>query len=177
MKYIPSIFLFLLSLQSGAQTKQELTSLIQEISEDVDSSQLIIDHKNASEIINSGITTIPRLIELFSDDTMTAIYSDCEQKYLSKGEIAIILTDRIHWMPYYTLTGIQNCLLTFCPANLNLIEFYLNAVKRQPIAEFQQKCKEWYMKVLMDDYVKYKLKPRLHSRSFWRKTRKNLSQL
>ncbi len=47
-------------------------------------------------------------------------------------------------MPYFTLTGIENCLFQFCENNPNLIESYFWAIRRNGITEFQQGCAQWY---------------------------------
>ncbi len=64
------------------------------------------------------------LAKFFDIPTQTIIYSDCQNRFLTKGEVAIIVADRLKTMPYYNLTGIQNCTLSHCENNSNLIEYY-----------------------------------------------------
>ena len=46
-------------------------------------------------------------------------------------------------MPYFTVTGIQNCLITFCENNPNLIEYYLWSIKRDGTEQFKEKYLAW----------------------------------
>lgn len=46
-------------------------------------------------------------------------------------------------MPYARVTGIQNCTLTFCEKNANLIEYYLPFIKRDGIEKFQENYMNW----------------------------------
>ena len=65
------------------------------------------------------------LAEFFTDSTLTKVKSDCHNRNLTKGEIAIIIADRIEGIPYFTVFRIQNCTLTFCENNPNRVEYYL----------------------------------------------------
>ncbi|MBD8487340.1 hypothetical protein IFO69_01130 [Echinicola sp. CAU 1574] len=73
---------------------------------------------------------------------------------MNKGEIAIIMADRIEGMPYARVTGIQNCTLTFCKKNANLIEYYLPFIERDGIEKFQEKYMEW---LASDDRIEWTL--------------------
>ncbi|OJW36658.1 MAG: hypothetical protein BGO54_12590 [Sphingobacteriales bacterium 46-32] len=54
------------------------------------------------------------------------------------------MADTIDKMPYFLLTGIQNCIPTFCADNLNNIEYYLNTIKeRKEINAFSEKYRKW----------------------------------
>jgi hypothetical protein len=46
-------------------------------------------------------------------------------------------------MPYYTVTGIQNCIVEYCKGNPNLIEYYLWAIKRDGVLLFQKRYTIW----------------------------------
>lgn len=140
---ISSIFVFL-GIQLNAQTRPEIDSLINTIAAEVDSSQSIIQNNNAKTILNYGIDVIPQLIQLFENNERTMIYSVCQEKHLTKGEIAIILADRIEGMPYFVVTRIQNCTLDFCENNPNLIEYYLWAIQRDGVTEFKNRYIDWY---------------------------------
>jgi len=138
-----TISLFL-SIQLNAQPEHQIDSLIDAIIVEVDSSQSIIQNKNAKTIITYGVAAIPMLIQLFENNEKTTIYSDCQERHLRKGEIAIILTDRIERMPYFTVTGIQNCTLDFCKENPNWIEYYLWAIQRDGVSEFKDRYFAWF---------------------------------
>ncbi len=106
-------------------------------------SQEIINSKRGMEIIGLGTPCLLELSKDFSDTTSTNVYSKCLNRTLLRGEVAIILADRIEGMPYYRLTQIQNCLLDYCKQNPNLIEYYLDAIQRDNLAEFQDRYITW----------------------------------
>lgn len=125
-----------------SQTSADINSLLDKISE-IGNSREIAKSKEAEKIINYGEKALPILADIFTNPEPTKIFSECNNRNLTKGEIAIIIADRIQGMPYNKLTGIENCLLTFCERNLNLIEYYLDAIERNGISDFQQKYKVW----------------------------------
>lgn len=143
-KSIISIILVILNIQLRAQSKQEITSLIDVVAIEVDSSQSIIHNKSSKTILDYGVDVIPQLIQLFVNNERTTVYSVCQEKYLTKGEIAIILADGIERMPYFVVTGIQNCTLNFCKNNPNLIEYYLWAIQRDGVSEFKKRYEDWF---------------------------------
>ncbi len=143
MKKIFIIFPFLvlnLSLFS-AQTKEEFDKLINEIS--VENSIGIITTKESKQIISYGEKSLTLLAEFFPDGTLTNIKSDCLERNLTKGEIAIILADGMQRMPYAKLTGMQNCLLEFCKNNPNLIEYYFPFIQKDNAKLFTKKYRDW----------------------------------
>ena len=131
------LLIFLLSFASYAQHGQDVELHFNEI----------LKTKNSKDIINSsGFKYIENryekkslvyLAKFFDIPTQTIIYSDCQNRFLTKGEVAIIVADRIKMMPYYNLTGIQNCTLSYCENNSNLIEYYFSFIKSY--SEFQRK--------------------------------------
>lgn len=129
-----------------SQTKSEINSLINEIAK-TRSSAKIIETIQAKRIISHGESNLAILSSLFNDITKTKVKSSCQDRRLTKGEIAIILADRIEMMPYARLTGIQNCLLSFCKNSPNFVEYYLDVIKRDGIESFQKKYQAW----LIDD--------------------------
>ena len=107
-------------------------------------SERIINDSNAKLIIKKGISVLPVLADQFNDSTVSLVYSDCNNRYLTVGELAIILADRVEMMPYFPLTGIENCTMKFCEINPNLIEYYFNVIQsRLTIDEFQRRYKTW----------------------------------
>lgn len=143
MKKIFLIFTFIilnLSLFS-AQTKEEFNKLINEIS--VDNSINIITTKESKQIISYGEKSLTLLAEFFTDETLTNVKSDCLERNLTKGEIAIILADGMQRMPYARLTGTQNCLLEFCKNNPNLIEYYFPFIQKNNAKLFTKKYRDW----------------------------------
>ena len=134
-----------------AQTKVEIDSLLNEISK-TENSKLITETEQAIKLNGFGKNALLPLASFFSDKTLTTVRSECNNRYLTKGEIAIIMADRIQFMPYYPLTGIQNCILAFCKDNPNLIEYYLDAITRTGVDIFQIKYINW---LNSDEYRNY----------------------
>jgi hypothetical protein len=127
---------------SVGQTRQSIDSLLSPLY-DMKNSKNLSKKTQAKQIINYGHKVLPILATFFTDTTQTKIKSDCQNIYLTKGEVAIILSDRIEMMPYATLTGIQNCLLSFCKDNPNWIEYYLYAIRRGGTKLFKEKYTSW----------------------------------
>lgn len=126
----------------NGQTKGEIDSLLTKISNSNNSKDLI-NLEETMQLINFGEGSIPLLIEFYNDTTTANVYSDCLNSKLNKGEIALIITDHIISLPYFLLTGVQNCRLSFCENNPNLIEFYINSIRRKP-REFIFRFNLWY---------------------------------
>jgi hypothetical protein len=125
-----------------SQTKTEMNLLLNEIAETKDSKE-ITKTEQGRKLIEYGWKLLPILAEFFTDQTETNVKSECIERNLTKGEIAIIIADQIEMMPYATVTGVQNCLLTFCEKNINLIEYYFPYIKRDGIEKFQRKYNQW----------------------------------
>ncbi|XLS27663.1 hypothetical protein ACJD0Z_10690 [Flavobacteriaceae bacterium M23B6Z8] len=140
--YLTLIIGILISSVGFSQSKSEIENLLDGISK-IENSKEIIKAKQTEKLIEFGGRILPTLAEFFTDQTVTEIKSECHDRNLKKGELAIIVADRIEGMPYFTLTGMQNCILTFCENNLNLVEYYLPAIVAQGMAEFQEKYNEW----------------------------------
>jgi hypothetical protein len=142
-KTILLILTILLNLNlSFSQNASEIEALLNRISQ-IKNSKDITTTEQATKIIAFGENTLTILAEFFTNSTPTKVKSECQERHLTKGEIAIIIADRIEQMPYFTLTGIQNCLANFCENNPNLIEYYLWAIKRDGIEKFKEKYLTW----------------------------------
>ncbi len=135
-----------------SQSKQDIELLLEGIG-NCGNSINITKNENAKVLIQYDWKVLPILAELFTDNTQSNVYSDCLNRFLSYGEIAIIMADRIEGMPYYQLTGIQNCIATFCENNINFIEYYLPFIQRDGIDTFCEKYKAW---LISDEYIEYK---------------------
>jgi hypothetical protein len=141
------IILFLLIVVipvSNAQSSRLLDSLLSSIE---GNSKYLVTTKSGKAVLQKGKASLLALAQHFQDMSPTGVYSDCRSRYLTKGEVAIILADRIEVMPYFTLTGLQNCTLAFCKDNANLIEYYLGVIRRNGIAQFQRKYQEWLVSI------------------------------
>lgn len=113
-----------MKLNCFSQTNDEIYSLMKEISLVKDSREIV--NTNAGKLILIYDWKAATLLsEFFLDSNETKVYSDCLERYLTTGEIAIIIADRIDGMNYNKLTLVQNCLMEFCKGNTNLIEYYL----------------------------------------------------
>ncbi len=127
---------------SVGQSRQLVDSLLLPLY-NINNSKDLSKSIQAKQIIGYGEKVLPILSTYFTDTTQTKIKSECQSTYLSKGEVAIILCDRIEIMPYASLTGVQNCLVEFCKNNPNWIEYYLYAIRRMDIKIFKQKYTNW----------------------------------
>jgi hypothetical protein len=135
-------FLILVSSLSFGQTAQQIDSLLSALTKTQNSKEISTEQE-AIKIISYGKNVLPLLAEMFDDNTSTEIYSNCQNLNLTRGEVAIILADRIEYMPYAKLTNVQNCLMAFCENNPNLIEYYLYTIRRDNVKEFQGRYKDW----------------------------------
>ncbi|WP_440880416.1 hypothetical protein [Tenacibaculum sp. C7A-26P2] len=137
------ISILLLNLNSGfSQTESEIDSLLIGIAE-TENSKEIIKTVQAEKIKAFGENSLIILAEYFTDTTLTKIKSECHNRNLTKGEIAIIMADRIEPMPYFTVTQIQNCTLTFCENNPNRIEYYFSTNNYLNNNVFKERYVEW----------------------------------
>ena len=141
----------LISSFGFSQSKSDIENLLDGISK-TENSKEITKTEQAEKLIEYGWRILPTLAEFFTDQSQTKVKSECIERNLSKGEIAIIIADRIEGMPYFPLTGIQNCTLTFCENNRNLIEYYLPYIKRDGIEEFQERYINW---LASDDRIEW----------------------
>ncbi|NJB72912.1 hypothetical protein GGR42_003410 [Saonia flava] len=145
---------------SNSQSKPEIDSLLDGIAR-IENSKEITKTEQAEKILAFGESSLTILAEFFIDSTKTVVRSECQERNLTKGELAIIMADRIEIMPYATITGIQNCLLTYCENNPNIVEYYLWAIKRDGYDNFQKKYVDWiYSKDRLDWPIKLKGKAR-----------------
>lgn len=143
LKYsILLLFIMMLSHKSIGQSRDEIDKLLLSIC-NIKDSKNISNTEQAKKIVKYGVKNLPILATFFTDTTQTKVKSDCQDFYLRKGEIAIILADQIERMPYSHLTGIQNCLLEFCENNPNFIEYYLYAIRRGGVSIFKDKYLKW----------------------------------
>jgi hypothetical protein len=144
MKKIGLILLtILLNLNlSFSQTDSEINSLLNGISK-TENSIGIVKTKQAEKIMAFGEKSLPILAEFFTDSTLTEIKSECHNRNITKGELAIIIADRIKGMPFALLTGVQNCTMEFCKNNPNLIEYYLPWIEKDNGKSFKEKYISW----------------------------------
>ncbi|WP_422103995.1 hypothetical protein [Winogradskyella sp.] len=151
MKTFGHLFLILLLNfnLSLSQTKSEIDALLNGISK-TENSKHIIKTEQAEKIMVFGEKALPTLADFFSDLNLTTVESDCHERHLTKGEIAIIMADQISRMPYALLTGVQNCTLEFCKDNSNLIEYYFDWITRDGVSQFKEKYISWLSK----DWIK-----------------------
>lgn len=130
---------------SFSQQNDNLNYFLDEISQ-LENSKEILNDKNSQIIIQKGIEMLMPLSDTFTDFTITSVKSECQDKFLTKGEISIILADHILKMSYFLVTGIRNCLMTFCEDNPNLIEYYLDAIDRKGVSKFKEDYQKWLKK-------------------------------
>ena len=178
MKNIRLIILIsVLNLNFGlAQTESEINSLLNGISE-TENSVEIIKTKQAEKIIAYGQDSLPILAEFFTDSTLTKVKSECQKRYLTKGEIAIIMADRIEIMPYGHLTGVQNDIGEFCENNPNLIEYYFPWIRKDGTENYKNKYMNWLCSEDRLDFpTKLKGKARKERKKLIHEWRKNTNR-
>ena len=135
-------FLALSAFCSIGQKTQILDSLLLPLY-NIGNSKFLSEQPTAKSIISYGPKMLSSLVSYFADTTLTNIKSDCQDSYLKKGEVAIIIADRIEMMPYAQLTGFQNCLMEFCKDNPNWIEYYFPEVRKMGMTVFTEKYQKW----------------------------------
>ena len=140
--FLTLLFTVLISSSGFSQSKSEIENLLDGISKTENSKELT-NTEQAEKLVEYGWRILPTLAEFFTDQTLTSTKSECHDRILNKGEIAIIMADRIEGMPYARVTEIQNCTLDFCEKNANLIEYYLPYIKNNGIKEFQNNYMYW----------------------------------
>lgn len=140
--FIFSILLASFSNLSFAQSRVEIENLFDEVCK-VEDSKNIIKSESAMKISSYNESALNILTDFFTDNSKTKVYSVCLKRKLNRGEVAIILCDRIEIMPYFKLLGIQNCIFSFCKDNPNFVELYLDIIKKQPVSKFKEKYIEW----------------------------------
>ena len=149
MKNILVILFLFLKLNCFSQTNIEVYSLLKEISLTKDSREIV--NTNAGKVILAYDWKAATLLsEFFLDSNKTKVYSDCLERYLTIGELAIIIADRIDGMNYYRLTLLQNCLAEFCNGNANLIEYYLPYIHESGLSDFKERYLLW---IKSEEYV------------------------
>lgn len=137
-----SIVLILYTNFVFGQSKSEVEDLLMDVSK-VSDSKDIIKNESAMRISDYQEEALNILTDFFTDDTKTNVYSKCLKRKLSKGELAIILCDRIEIIPYFELINMQNFTLLFCKDNPNFVEPYLDIIKKQSPAKFRDKYVKW----------------------------------
>ena len=142
MKVFFLIIILVTCLSStSAQTPFNIDSLLSSIS---GKSENVRQHPSAKKILVKSSKMLMLLARKFTDTTKTTVFSSCARRTLTKGELAIILADQIESLPYYSLTGLQNCMMESCPNNPNFVEFYLEFIRtRGMMPKVQQDYIAW----------------------------------
>jgi hypothetical protein len=128
-------------LTSSAQTHDEITDVLTALS---GQSEFLTKDPSVTKLFDRGETILPTLAKHFTDSLKSDVFSKCMGRYLTRGEIAIIIADHVEGMPYFTLTGLQNCTLESCKGNPNFIEYYLDFIKFRGMTKtFQKRYEDW----------------------------------
>ena len=142
MNKILFYILILVTNSIFAQTDIEIKSLLITISKVKDSKE-ISKSKSFIKLSSFGTKALPILQNNFSSSSITDTFSECIERNLTLGEIAIISADLIERMPYFVVTGVQNCTLSFCDNNPNKIEYYLEYINGNNFTIFNKKYSKW----------------------------------
>jgi hypothetical protein len=117
-------------------------------------SELLTITPSVIKLLDAGEKLLPALSKKFTDNTESEVFSRCADRYLTRGELSIIIADRIEGMPYYTLTHFENCIVELCDNNPNDVEYYLNYIRGQTNKKrFQERYDEW---LVSPDRKKYR---------------------
>ena len=73
-----------------SQSKSEIENLLDGISK-IENSKELTNTEQAEKLIEYGWRILPTLAEFFTDQTLTSTKSECHDRILNKGEIAIIM--------------------------------------------------------------------------------------
>ncbi len=112
-------------------TAQELPSIASVINHLRVNSKLIDKDSNIQKIIKIGEPILYDLSNKFLDTATSKVYSDCHNRFLNNGEIAMIIADKIETIPALTVIGVQNCMLESCENNTNWVEYYFDFIEKQ----------------------------------------------
>jgi hypothetical protein len=145
MKYCCLILSFILfGLCGSGQTPGSIDAVLSNLS---CQSEKIVNDSGVRHLIARGSNLLPALSSRFTDTSLSNVFSKCTNRRLYKGELAVIIADRIKGMPYCLLTGVQNCTLDYCPNNPNLVEYYLDFIKfRGMMSVFRERYDKWLAK-------------------------------
>lgn len=104
----------------------------------------IMSDPGIARLLTEGKNILPALSKHFADTSVTAVFSACAGRFLKQGEIALLVADRIESMPYFLLTGLQNCTLESCDGKTLTIEWYLDFIRqRNMTGEFSKRYNKW----------------------------------
>ncbi len=124
------------------QSRTQIEDLLIDVCKISDSKD-IIRNESTMKISDYQEDALNILTDFFTDNSKTEVYSKCLKRRLNRGEVAIILCDRIEIIPYFELIGIQNRGLSFCKDNPNFVEAYLDIIKKQSVEKFKDKYIQW----------------------------------
>ena len=125
---------------SNSQSHVQLDSLLSQFQ---GKSSAISESQHGKLVYSLGRKSLRELASFFSDTSVSKVFSTCNNRNLTKGEIAMVMADHIEMMPYQLLTGLQNCILIFCEENLNRIEYYFSAIEAMGRPKFTSNYLAW----------------------------------
>lgn len=107
------------------------------ISLEISNSDSIDKCKSGIKLLNAKKAALPQLLRFFKETYPTTIYSKRNNRFLTNGELAIIMAEKIEHPPTALVYGIQVCM----PHYLE-IETYLGNFNRQK-NEICENYKKW----------------------------------
>ncbi len=125
LRFALALLLFSLSFGlDGQDSSTPVCDCLARLEQELDSKE-IKDHPCLGRIIGQVEDPLLLINDLDNVDS-SLVYSHCKSRYLTFGEVALIVMERIEHIPYATALGIQNCTHAHCEDNLNLIEYFFS---------------------------------------------------
>lgn len=122
--------------------EHEIHVHLNKLTQEVKISNKIAHHESGKKIIESELAILPYLSPFFTDSTETAIYSERNQRTITKGELAIVLASKIKPFPIAALIGVQQC----TPPFKTEAEDFLNQIQKNP-TEFTNRYQTWLKEI------------------------------
>lgn len=125
-------------IQQMNQEEFEIKRIINLLAKQKIASSLIFHSPQGKQIIDKGEKVLPYLQFSFADTVTSRVYSLANNRYLKRGEIAILIAGSIKTIPIAYVVGVQQCIRPF---DFN-IEHYLWKIEKDP-KYFNERYKEW----------------------------------
>ena len=143
-KNLVILFLTLVSFNSYSQTNEEIEHLLNEILLVEGNYDDLIESKQANLLVSYGKDILPKLVFFFTSTEISKLKLNCFKSNLTKGEIAIIIAEKIESIPKFEIKlPYGDYLFGRCKGNPNWIDDNLPRIRIGGVEQFIQKYNEW----------------------------------